>query len=101
MPLKQTVQGSIPWRPTQFSLRRSTDRTSGFEPEDVGSTPAEGTNIILYMCFKIKCKKCGKFTWAGCGEHIEQVLKDIPEEERCHCPREEENKNEEKQNSQE
>ena len=24
---------------------------------------------------------------AGCGKHIEKALKDVPEEERCECPR--------------
>ncbi|KAF9812476.1 hypothetical protein IEO21_06194 [Rhodonia placenta] len=24
-------------------------------------------------CFKVKCDKCGKTTWKGCGAHVEQV----------------------------
>ena len=28
----------------------------------------------------------------GCGEHIEDALKDVPTSERCTCPREEEKK---------
>lgn len=35
------------------------------------------------MCSRVKCRKCGKFTWAGCGTHIEQVLAGIPEQDRC------------------
>ena len=41
------------------------------------------------MCYAVKCKKCGKTTWAGCGRHKDSVMEKIPEEERCKCPREE------------
>jgi len=36
---------------------------------------------------KTDCITCGKPTWKGCGKHIEQALKDVPEDERCKCPR--------------
>lgn len=36
---------------------------------------------------KVDCAKCEKPTWKGCGKHIEQALKDVPEDERCKCPR--------------
>ena len=36
---------------------------------------------------KVTCDKCDKPTWKGCGKHIEQALKDVPEDERCKCPR--------------
>ncbi|KAJ6620040.1 hypothetical protein B0H10DRAFT_2023387 [Mycena sp. CBHHK59/15] len=58
-------------------------------------------------CRAVKCDKCGKTTWAvsslilssyitgtnvndaqGCGQHIESVMKDVKEEDRCVCPRE-------------
>lgn len=39
------------------------------------------------MCMKTVCDKCDKPTWKGCGKHIEQALKDVPEDERCKCPR--------------
>ena len=35
------------------------------------------------MCRKVTCKQCQRPTWAGCGAHVEQVLGDIPEEDRC------------------
>lgn len=38
------------------------------------------------MCRRVKCSKCGKPTYAGCGAHIEQVLADVPKAERCQCP---------------
>ena len=39
------------------------------------------------MCMKVDCEKCSKPTWKGCGLHIEQALKDVPEDERCKCSR--------------
>ena len=30
------------------------------------------------MCRPITCKKCGKTTWAGCGQHINQVKAQVP-----------------------
>jgi hypothetical protein len=39
------------------------------------------------MCKKVTCNACGKPTWAGCGEHIEDALHDVPAPERCACPR--------------
>jgi hypothetical protein len=37
------------------------------------------------MCQRVTCNSCGKPTYAGCGRHIEQVLGDVPSEERCVC----------------
>ncbi len=38
------------------------------------------------MCQQIKCPRCGKPTWTGCGRHIEQALANVPAEKRCACP---------------
>lgn len=35
------------------------------------------------MCQKVTCEICGKPTWAGCGEHIEQALAGVPISARC------------------
>lgn len=35
------------------------------------------------MCRQVTCKKCGKPTWAGCGNHIEQALAGVPKSKRC------------------
>ncbi|MFT4299298.1 MAG: hypothetical protein QM597_06670 [Aeromicrobium sp.] len=35
------------------------------------------------MCQKIVCGECGKATWVGCGEHIEEALAGVPDEQRC------------------
>jgi len=37
------------------------------------------------MCSKVVCDQCQKFTWEGCGEHVEQALAGVPEEEICTC----------------
>ncbi|CAB4667088.1 unannotated protein [freshwater metagenome] len=35
------------------------------------------------MCSKTTCRKCGKATWSGCGNHIEEALHGIPKNQRC------------------
>ncbi len=37
------------------------------------------------MCRRVTCRNCGRPTWAGCGAHVEQVIGDVPESDRCHC----------------
>ncbi|MDA8033106.1 MAG: hypothetical protein M0T71_02895 [Actinomycetota bacterium] len=31
----------------------------------------------------MNCRKCGKTTWAGCGQHVQQVLRNVPAADRC------------------
>ena len=35
------------------------------------------------MCRSVTCRTCGKTTWAGCGQHVDQVMRDVPKAERC------------------
>ena len=37
------------------------------------------------MCRRVTCSECNKPTFAGCGDHVEQVLGDVPPSERCRC----------------
>lgn len=37
------------------------------------------------MCMAITCESCGRPTWMGCGAHVEDVLGDVPPDERCRC----------------
>jgi hypothetical protein len=37
------------------------------------------------MCSPAQCAKCGKVTWAGCGEHIEAALAGFGESQLCAC----------------
>lgn len=30
------------------------------------------------MCRAVNCKVCGKTTWSGCGQHINQVKRSVP-----------------------
>ncbi len=35
------------------------------------------------MCRAVKCKTCGKTTWAGCGQHIATVKAGVPAGQWC------------------
>ncbi|MBF4160930.1 hypothetical protein [Nocardioides acrostichi] len=35
------------------------------------------------MCRAVTCTKCGKTTWAGCGQHVDQVMAGVPQGDRC------------------
>lgn len=37
------------------------------------------------MCRPVKCRNCGKTTWAGCGQHIDQVKATVPANRWCTC----------------
>ena len=37
------------------------------------------------MCRAVTCRKCGKTTWAGCGNHVDQVMRNVPKSNRCTC----------------
>jgi hypothetical protein len=37
------------------------------------------------MCRRLRCRRCGLPTFAGCGMHVEQVLGDVPAAKRCRC----------------
>lgn len=35
------------------------------------------------MCQAVTCRTCGKVTWSGCGQHVDQVMRGVPQSERC------------------
>lgn len=37
------------------------------------------------MCRLTKCPKCQKNTWVGCGQHIDNLFKNIPKSQACFC----------------
>lgn len=37
------------------------------------------------MCSPATCKQCGKTTWSGCGNHVDQVMSRVPVDRRCTC----------------
>ena len=38
------------------------------------------------MCRPATCRVCHKATYTGCGQHVEQVLRGVPKDQRCSCP---------------
>ena len=37
------------------------------------------------MCSPAICSQCRKVTYTGCGMHVEQVLANVPQDQRCTC----------------
>jgi len=35
------------------------------------------------MCQQTTCRKCGKKSWTGCGQHVTQVMRGVPQSQRC------------------
>jgi hypothetical protein len=46
---------------------------------------ASDGDTLWGMCRQTTCPTCHKPTWAGCGAHIEQVLRDVRLADRCQC----------------
>ena len=38
------------------------------------------------MCRQVTCRRCGNATWAGCGQHVDQVMRGVPKSGQCQCP---------------
>lgn len=35
------------------------------------------------MCSAVTCRLCGKTTWSGCGQQVDQVMRNVPRNQRC------------------
>ena len=35
------------------------------------------------MCYPVTCKTCGKTTWKGCGQHVDDVRRSVPAGQWC------------------
>lgn len=35
------------------------------------------------MCSPVRCRTCGKTTWAGCGQHVAQVKARVAPQDWC------------------
>lgn len=35
------------------------------------------------MCRQATCRVCGKTTWAGCGQHVQEVRRTVPASQWC------------------
>jgi hypothetical protein len=40
---------------------------------------------VLQMCSPATCRRCGKATYLGCGQHVDQALQGVPRSQRCTC----------------
>ena len=38
---------------------------------------------LVPMCSPVRCRTCGKITWSGCGDHVDQVRALVPDELWC------------------
>ena len=45
--------------------------------------------MFAVMCRQVMCSRCEKASWAGCGQHVNQVLAGVPKNQRCRCTAEE------------
>ena len=41
--------------------------------------------MLPSMCRRVTCQRCEKASWAGCGQHVSQVMAGVPKKERCSC----------------
>lgn len=39
------------------------------------------------MCYPVRCPDCGKTTWDGCGQHVDDVMRSVPPVQQCRCQR--------------
>lgn len=37
------------------------------------------------MCYPEVCPTCGKTGWAGCGQHVDEVMRSVPSAQQCTC----------------
>ncbi|BBY53771.1 hypothetical protein H7J07_11940 [Mycobacterium koreense] len=35
------------------------------------------------MCQPVRCRQCGKTTWSGCGQHVDQVRATVKPDQWC------------------
>lgn len=38
-----------------------------------------------FMCYPVRCATCGKTGWAGCGQHVDNVMAGVSTAQRCTC----------------
>jgi len=73
-------------RPSGAAPALSWPRPGRVSPSGEGGHPAAiRPDTLGGMCREVKCKKCGRPSWKGCGLHVEQVLSHVPRADRCQC----------------
>lgn len=47
------------------------------------------------MCQQVLCNSCQKITWAGCGQHLDEVFYGVPADQICKCGTDEDTRSDE------
>lgn len=37
------------------------------------------------MCSIVRCTDCEKYTWSGCGQHVDQIFRNYNPDQLCKC----------------
>ncbi|GBE78167.1 hypothetical protein SCP_0110500 [Sparassis crispa] len=81
-----------------FGYKYDDERTPSISPTSFyNGTPLLKCYFIKQMAFAeqsapvdacqlVKCSQCGKTTWRGCGMHVDAIMKDVKEGDKCKCP---------------
>jgi hypothetical protein len=62
---------------------RAVDEARVRKDTPLGIVHKSSEEVESDMCRAVRCRKCGKTTWAGCGQHVDQVMRTVPLAERC------------------
>lgn len=52
---------------------------------EIEDRDSQGEWLDCAMCHQTTCKLCKKATWAGCGQHKDDVMRGVPKNQRCVC----------------
>lgn len=58
---------------------------ASYTPQGIHYSLGKHLSIGETMCSPALCSSCGKVTWSGCGQHIEEALAGVPADQRCTC----------------
>ncbi len=54
-------------------------------PPDKPPRHRNSTSKGSIMCYPVTCRRCGKTTWDGCGQHVADVRHSVPAGQWCTC----------------
>jgi hypothetical protein len=52
-------------------------------PQRAFPRPAISRKKGSEMCSPVRCRTCGKVTWSGCGDHVDDIKVLVPDELWC------------------
>jgi hypothetical protein len=70
------------------SVGGSLQDTNGFDIPDFPLRESREWHRACFtpsMCRRVQCETCQKPSYSGCGRHVDQVLKNVAESDRCQC----------------